>query len=302
MFHTVCIHDLCGPRGLSVCCLCLGAAVFLRDSTFQLDCRSLVPFLWSICIYFSICWAVPTSWWNAAVCVNVSSQLRQKRKTYMCHVQTAEHTNSVVNSQIMFLAQAQKHSELLGQPIKSQLLYLPSIHHSPALWHSSVFQTQHTMAPRNCAALCPETKQSTTHEQHSGGGRGGRDGCEGVRETGIESEGGRERQKCGIVGEDKEWLKSEPEKQTCWVDPANCSLISLLMVQREGVREGERGESIVSTWVPRCYNKACLLLRFFFFHACFLIFFLCFAEGKKNLWNLLITAAMRCGGFNIWAH
>lgn len=27
MFHTVCIHDLCGPRGLSVCCLCLGAGI-----------------------------------------------------------------------------------------------------------------------------------------------------------------------------------------------------------------------------------------------------------------------------------
>lgn len=211
--------------------------------------------IWSICIYFAKCWAVPTSWWNAVVCVNVSSQLLQRKKTYVCHVQTTKHTNSVVNSQIMSLAQAQKHSELLVQPIRSQGLNLPSIHHSPALWHSSVFQTQHTMASWICAALSPETKQSTTHEQHSGGGRG--------RETGIESDGGRERQKCGIVGEDKEWLKSELEKQTCWVDPANCSLISLLMVQREGVREGERGESIVSTWDPRCYNTACLLLRFF---------------------------------------
>ena len=72
--------------------------------------------IWSICIYFSKCWAVPTSWWNAAVCVNVSSQLLQRKKTYVCHVQTTKHTNSVGNSQIMSLAQAQKHSELPVQP------------------------------------------------------------------------------------------------------------------------------------------------------------------------------------------
>lgn len=45
-FHTVCIQALCGPCGLSVCCLqegfVLSAAVFFRDSTFQLDCHSLV--------------------------------------------------------------------------------------------------------------------------------------------------------------------------------------------------------------------------------------------------------------------
>lgn len=48
-------------------------------------------------------------------------------------------------------------------PIFTQYSSLPGIPLLPDTTHNGT---------ANCVVLCPETKQSTTHEQHSGGGGG----------------------------------------------------------------------------------------------------------------------------------
>lgn len=85
------------------------------------------------------------------------------------------------------------------QPIRSQLLYLPSIHHSLAFVLAFPgFQTQHIIALQMlfCAPKqnrAPPMNNSQLEGECGGCGGAGWHGCERVRETGIERVGERER-------------------------------------------------------------------------------------------------------------